>query len=74
MCTWIFLELLVTKLFFFGNNVIEIFYNMCHNLTLRLTTKAGACNGVGQEGSLGITTHAPGSVKESEGMNPHTLK
>jgi hypothetical protein len=28
MCTWIFLELLVTKLFLFGNNVIEFFYNM----------------------------------------------
>jgi hypothetical protein len=28
ICTWIFLELLVTKLFLFGNNVIEFFYNM----------------------------------------------
>jgi hypothetical protein len=28
MCTWIFLEMLVTKLFLFGNNVIEKNYNM----------------------------------------------
>jgi hypothetical protein len=28
MCTWIFLELLVTNLFLFGNNVIEKNYNM----------------------------------------------
>jgi len=28
MCTWIFLELSVTKLFLFGNNVIEKNYNM----------------------------------------------
>jgi len=28
MCIWIFLELLVTKLFLFGNNVIEKNYNM----------------------------------------------
>jgi hypothetical protein len=29
---------------------------------------------VGQEGSLGVTFHAPGSAKECEGMNPHTPK
>jgi len=28
MCTWIFLELLVTNFFLFGNNVIEKNYNM----------------------------------------------
>jgi hypothetical protein len=29
---------------------------------------------VGQEGSLGVTFHAPGSVGECEGMNPHIPK
>jgi len=29
---------------------------------------------VGHEGSLGITFHAPESVGECEGMNPHTPK
>ncbi len=46
----------------------------CHNPSLRLMTKARACKGVNQEGSLGVTSHAPGSVGKCEGMNPHTLK
>jgi hypothetical protein len=29
---------------------------------------------VGQKGSLGVTSHALGSVGECEGMNPHTPK
>jgi len=29
---------------------------------------------VGQEGSPGVTSHAPKSVGEFEGMNPHTPK
>ncbi len=33
-----------------------------------------ACKGVGQEGSLGVTSHALESAKECEGMNPHTPK
>ncbi len=37
-------------------------------------TKVGACKGVGQEGSMGVTFHAPGSVRECEGMNRHTPK
>jgi hypothetical protein len=37
-------------------------------------TKARACKGVGQEGSLVVTSHALGSVGECEGMNPHTPK
>jgi hypothetical protein len=45
---------------------------MCRNLSLGLTTKARACKGVGQEGSPGVTSHAPGNAKECEGMNPHT--
>jgi hypothetical protein len=32
------------------------------------------CKGVGQEGSSGFTSHALGSAKECEGMNPHTPK
>ncbi len=47
---------------------------LCRNLSLGLVTKARACKGVGQEGSLGITFHAPGSVRECEGMNFHTPK
>jgi len=29
---------------------------------------------VGQERSLGVTPHAPKSVRKCEGMNPHTSK
>jgi len=36
-------------------------------------TKARACEGMGQEGSPRVTFHAPGSARECEGMNPHTL-
>jgi hypothetical protein len=43
-------------------------------LILGSEPKQGACNGAGQEGSLGITSRTPGSVKECEGMNPHTPK
>jgi hypothetical protein len=46
----------------------------CRNPSLGLAIKAKACKGVGQEGSLGVTSHAPGSVGECEGMNPHTPK
>ncbi len=41
----------------------------CHNPSLRLVTKV-----VGQEGSLGVTSRAPMSAKECEGMSPHTSK
>jgi hypothetical protein len=30
--------------------------------------------GGGPKGSLGVTSHAPGSVRECEGINPHTPK
>jgi len=36
--------------------------------------KEKACKGVGQEGSPGVTSHAPRSVGECGGMNPHTPK
>jgi hypothetical protein len=46
----------------------------CRNLNLGLTTKAKACKVAGQEGSLGVTSRAPMSAKECEGMNLHTPK
>jgi hypothetical protein len=49
-------------------------YHSCRNSNLRLATKARDCEGVGQEGSMGVTSHAPGSVGECERMNPHTPK
>jgi hypothetical protein len=53
---------------------------VCHNPSLGLVTKARACKGANQEGSPGVTSHAPGNEKECEGskecegMNPHTPK
>ncbi len=46
----------------------------CRNPSLELVTKARACKNEGQQGSPGVTCHAPGSAKECEGMNPHTPK
>jgi len=46
----------------------------CCNLSLGLMTKARAYKGEGQEGSLGVTSYVPGSVRECEGMNLHTPK
>jgi hypothetical protein len=46
----------------------------CRNPSLGLATKARACKGAGQEGSLEVTSHALGNVGECEGMNPHTPK
>jgi hypothetical protein len=48
--------------------------NICHNPSLGLTTKVRACKVAGQEGSPGVTFHVLESVKECEGMNPHTPK
>jgi hypothetical protein len=55
-----------------------------YNLSFGLATKAKTCDGAGQEGSLGVTFHAPGSARntlhapksarECERMNPHTPK
>ncbi len=47
---------------------------ICCNPSFGLVTKARACTIVGQEGSPGVTSRAPRSAKEWEGMNPHTLK
>jgi hypothetical protein len=46
----------------------EVIYS---NPNLGLVTKARACKGAGQEGSLGVTSHVPESVEECEGMNLH---
>jgi hypothetical protein len=35
---------------------------LCRNLGCGLATKTRVCKGVGQEGSLGVTFHALGSV------------
>jgi len=51
-----------------------ICYNICRNLSLGFTTKARACKVVSQEGSPGATSHALGSAKECEGMNPQNPK
>jgi hypothetical protein len=44
------------------------------NFSLGLAIKARACEGAGQEWSPWITFHAPESVRECEGLNPHTPK
>jgi hypothetical protein len=48
--------------------------HMCCNPSFGLATKARACKGASQEGSPGVTSHAPKSVGECEGMNLHTPK
>jgi hypothetical protein len=45
-----------------------------HNPNLGFATKARACKGAGQEGSLRVTSHALVSTKECEGMNLHIPK
>jgi len=48
--------------------------SQCCNLNFGLATKARVWKGVGQEGSMGVTSHALGSVGKCEGMNLHTPK
>ncbi len=50
---------------------IPIFY---HNPSLGLTTKARACKSAGHEGSQGVMSHALGSARKCEGIDPHTPK
>jgi hypothetical protein len=45
---------------------------LCHNPSLGLAIKAGACKGASQEWSPGVPFHAPRNVGECERMNPHT--
>jgi hypothetical protein len=55
----------------FGLNCLVI---NCHNLSLRLASKARAYKNVGQKGSPGGTSYTPMSVRECERMNLHTPK
>ncbi len=48
-----------------------VFKTDCCNPNFGLTTKARACEGASQ---ARVTFHAPGSVGECEGMNPHNPK
>ncbi len=54
--------------------ISSILNKICRNPSLGLATKAKACKVASQEGSPGVTVHAPGSVGKCEGMNPHTPK
>jgi hypothetical protein len=49
-------------------------HETCHNPSFGLTTKAKGLQGCGPRGSLGVTSHTPGSVGKCEGVNPHTSK
>jgi hypothetical protein len=46
----------------------------CCNPSFGFATKARAYKVAGQEGNVGVTLHAPRSVRECEGMNLHTPK
>jgi len=44
------------------------------NLSLGFATKGRGCKVVSQEGSPRVKSHAPGSARECEGIDPHTPK
>jgi len=46
----------------------------CCNPSPGLTTKAMGCKVTGQKGNPGVIPHALGSVRECEGIPPHTPK
>jgi hypothetical protein len=46
----------------------------CRNPSFGLATKAKGLQGCRARGSLGVTSHTPGSVGKCEGVNPHTPK
>jgi hypothetical protein len=46
----------------------------CRNPSLGLVTKVRGCKVAGKGGSLGVMPHAPGSVRECEGIDPYTPK
>jgi len=54
--------------------VPNIFYWDCHNPSLGFATKARAYKVAGQERSLGLKLHAPGSARECERIDAHTPK
>jgi len=47
---------------------------LCRNPSFGLTIKAKGLQGCRPRGGPGVTSHAPGSVRKCEGMNPHTPK
>jgi hypothetical protein len=61
---------------FLSKNIKANFMNLhiCRNPSLGLATKARGCKVVGQEKSPGPMSHAPGSAKECERIDPHTPK
>jgi hypothetical protein len=48
--------------------------SMSRNPNLGFATKVRGCKVTSQERDPRVTSHAPGSAKECEGMNPHTPK
>jgi hypothetical protein len=57
------------------NNWCHLFHsnnNNCRNPNLGLVTRVEGLQGCGPRGSLGVIPHALGSVRDCEGMNPHT--
>jgi len=50
------------------------FLKCCCNPSLGLATKGASLQGCGPRTKLGVTFHAPKSVRECEGMNRHTPK
>ncbi len=61
-------------------SILGIFFHQQISITFHVTTLSlgsrprQSLQGCGPRGSLGITSHAPGSAKECEGVNPHTPK
>jgi len=51
-----------------------LFVGGCRNPSFGLATKAKGLQECGPRGSMGITSHTPGSVRKCEGVNPHTPK
>ncbi len=51
-----------------------LFYVYVATLALGLQPKQEGLQGCGPRGSLGVTSHTPGSVGKCKGVNPHTPK
>jgi len=54
--------------------LLVVISSYCRNPSLGLVTKAKGCKVVGQEGSLKVMLHVPGSARECEGIDLHTPK
>ncbi len=66
------LKCLITSLT--RSNSFKLIMDLYCNPSLGLTIKAKPCKGAGQKGISGVISHAPRSVRECEGMNPHIPK